>query len=65
MRNPYYNASHCADPTAYEAIKNVTRDERRRKHNRRRRKKYSYPHKPLNIPVVRPKIKEVPPCPKP
>jgi len=29
MRNFYYNASHCADPTAYEALVNVTREERR------------------------------------
>ncbi len=28
MRNSYYNASHCADPTAYAAIENITREER-------------------------------------
>ena len=29
MRKFYYNASHCPDPTAYEALINVTREERR------------------------------------
>ena len=29
MRNQYYNASHCPDPTAYEALVNVTREDRK------------------------------------
>jgi len=33
----YYNASHCADPTAFAALENVTREERRV--NRKPRKK--------------------------
>jgi len=47
MGNGYYNASHCADPTAFAAIENVTREERKinrppkknrgRRRNRRRR----------------------------
>ena len=37
MRNNYYNASHCADPTAFAAIENLTREERRV--NRKPRKK--------------------------
>jgi len=28
MRNSYYNASHCADPTAFAALNNVMREER-------------------------------------
>ena len=39
MRNGYYNASHCADPTAYEAIRNVAREERRAAAQKKRRKK--------------------------
>jgi len=43
MRNSYYNASHCADPTAFAAINNVTREERKinrpPKRNRSRRQK--------------------------
>ena len=45
MRNGYYNASHCADPTAYAALNNVEREERRvnrkprKKPDRRRRKR--------------------------
>ena len=66
MRNDYFNASHCADPTAYAALGNVAREERKGKRRRRRRKKHPYPHKPINAPVVRPKInQEVAPCSKP
>ena len=62
MRSDYFNSSHLPDPTAFVAIENVMREERRRKRKRRRRKKYPYPHKSINAPVVRPKIKEVPLC---
>jgi hypothetical protein len=30
MNNDFYNASGCADPTAYEAIRNLQRKEARR-----------------------------------
>ena len=36
MRKFYYNAEHYPDPTAYEALLNITREERRV--NRRPRK---------------------------
>ena len=43
MRNGYYNASHCPDPTAFEALRNVAREERRaaakKKAKKRPRKK--------------------------
>jgi len=43
MRNEYYNASHCPDPTAFEALRNVAREERRaavkKKAKKRPRKK--------------------------
>ena len=50
MRNDYYNASHCADPTAFAAINNVTREERRvnrkpRNPGNRRRKRRGHQHK--------------------
>jgi len=48
MRNMYYNASHCADPTAYSALVNITREERRR--NRRCRSRSRCQSKPRKTP---------------
>ena len=45
MRKFYYNASHCPDPTAYEALINITREERRRKP-----RVYRTPVKPREVP---------------
>jgi hypothetical protein len=50
MRKYYYNAEHYPDPTAYEALINITREERRRKRNRRNRQ----PCKPREVPGYRP-----------
>jgi hypothetical protein len=50
MRKYYYNAEHYPDPTAYEALINITREERRRKRNRRSRQ----PCKPRETPGYRP-----------
>lgn len=29
MKNPYYNQSGCADPTAYRALKNLSEEEQK------------------------------------
>jgi len=34
MRKYFYNAEHYPDPTAYEALINITREERRRRRER-------------------------------
>jgi len=53
MRNDYFNASHLPDPTAYEALVNVTREEERRRRNRRRAKSRD-PNKPPPAPGNKP-----------
>ena len=42
MPNSYYNGSHCADPTAYAALNNIEREERRN----RKPRVYRAPAKP-------------------
>jgi|GEM_PF-3100070 len=60
MRNHYYNASHCADPTAYAALVNIEREGRCKRH--KRAQKYFEKQSPANI--VRPRIatEEAKPC---
>ena len=47
MRDLYYNASHCADPTAYEALINITREEQRINRKRSRPRKPSDDYYPF------------------
>lgn len=46
MRQLYYNAEHYPDPTAYEALMNIMREERLR----RRPRVYRSPVKPREAP---------------
>jgi hypothetical protein len=50
MRKSFYNGEHYPDPTAYEALVNIAREERRRRRNRRSH----YPCKPREAPGYRP-----------
>ena len=46
MRKYYYNGEHYPDPTAYEALVNITREERRNRQPR----VYHAPCKPREVP---------------
>ena len=49
----YFNKEMYPDPTAYEALKNIEKQERRKKKNKFKKEKMKYGNKEISVGVLR------------